>query len=206
MLRTTLLPALALTALALAGCGGGSSAAPDASMPASSAPASSAPASSAAAPSAESTPAPTPSASTVAAEVKDPCAVLDAGDIKDLTGVEVKKGTTSTVATSKLCSWVPKDGSASDAAVFSAQEGPLPGPLSQVEGQLKTQFDGKVTTIGVSGADDARYVTGKKSGLNIIDVLAKKDDVFYQVLVASPRNAGQHKGGTIKITELLLKG
>lgn len=200
MPRTTLLPALALTALALAGCGGGSSTAPEATVPASSAPASSA-----AAPSAESTPAATPSASTAAAEVKDPCSVLDAGDIEDLTGVAVKKGTTSTVATSKLCSWVPKDGGASDAAVFSAQEGPLPGPLSQVEGQLKTQFGGKVTTISVTGADDARYVTGKKSGLNVIDVLAKKDDVFYQVLVASPRDAAQHKAGTIKVTELLLK-
>lgn len=206
MLRSTLLPALALTALALAGCGGGSSTAPEASVPASSAPAASAPASSAAAPSAESTPAATPSASTAAAEVKDPCSALDAGDIEDLTGVAVKKGTTSSVATSKLCSWVPKDGGAKDAAVFSAQEGPLPGPLSQVEGQLKTQFGGKVTTISVTGADDARYVTGKKSGLNVIDVLAKKDDVFYQVLVASPRNAAQHKAGTIKITELLLKG
>ncbi|GAB2581446.1 DUF3558 family protein [Microlunatus antarcticus] len=204
MLRRTLLPALALAALALSGCGasGDSSAAP-----ASSAPAASAPASSAAAPSsAASTPEAFPSATSAAAEVKDPCKVLSASDVSKTTGVKVKKGTTSTVATSKLCSWLPEDGTTSDAAVFTAQEGPLPGPLSQVEGQLKTQFNGKVTTIKVAGADDARYVTGKKDKLNVIDVLAKKDDVFFQVLVASPRDADQHKDATIELAEALLKG
>lgn len=202
MPRTTLLAAIALSALALSGCGGSGDAG---SAPASSAPAASAPASSAAAPSAESTPASTPSASTAPAEVQDACKVLDAGDVKDLTGVEVKKGTTQAVGGSSVCTWVPSDAGAGDAAVFSAQEGPLPGPLSQVEGQLKDQFDGKVSKLDVTGADDARYVTGKKSGLNVIDVLAQRDGIFYQVLVATPRDAGQHKDGAIKITEALLK-
>ena len=58
----------------------------------------------------------------------------------------------------------------------------------------------------MAGADDARYVTGKKSNLNVIDVIAQKDDVFYQLLVASPREVGQHKAGTIKLAEILLKG
>lgn len=201
MLRKTLLPALALTALALSGCGGGGSSA----APTSSAPAASAPAGSTAPTAAESTPASSPSASTAAAEVKDACKVLDAGDVKDLTDVDVKKGTSQTVGGSTVCTWLPEDGSDSDAAVFSAQEGPLQGSLSQVEDQLKTQFDGKVTKLTVSGADDARYVTGKKSGLNVIDVLAQKDEVFYQVLVATPRDASQHKSAAIKITEALLK-
>ena len=204
MLRAVL-PTLALAALALSGCGGGGSAA----APTSSAPAPAASASSAASPAdspAASTPAAEPSASTAPASIKDPCSVLSASDVSKLSGVDVKKGTTSTLQTSKLCSWLPKDGGAKDAAVFSAQEGPLPGPLSLVEGQLKTQFGGKVTTISVAGADDARYITGKKSGLNVIDVLAKKDDVFFQVLVASPRDAAQHKSATVKLTESLIKG
>lgn len=201
MLRTTLLPALALTVLALGGCGGGGSTA----APSSSAPAASAPVGSTAPSTAESTPASTPSTGTTVAEVKDACKVLDAGDVKDVSGVDVKKGTTQSVGGSTVCTWLPSDGTTSDAAVFSAQEGPLPGPLSEVEGQLKTQFGGSVTTITVAGADDARYITGKKSGLNVIDVLAKKDDVFFQVLVASPRNAAQHKDATIKLTEMLLK-
>lgn len=199
MLTKPALAALALTALALSGCGGGSAAAPSASAPATGAPA----ASSASAPTAAPD---TPSATSAAAEVKDPCEVLSATDVSKMTGVKVKKGTASTLATSKLCSWLPEDGTTSDAAVFTAQEGPLPGPLSEVEGQLKTQFGGKVTTITVAGADDARYVTGKKEKLNVIDVLAKKDDVFFQVLVATPRDAGQHKGATVKLTEALLKG
>ena len=202
MLKKTALAALALTALALGGCGGGGSSAPAGSA----APAgSSAPSSSAAAPSpAESTAAPSPSTG-AAAKVTDPCDVLDAGQIEDLTGVAVKKGTTQAVGGSNVCSWLPEDGTKKDAAVFSAQEGPLQGELSQVEDQLKSQFDGKVSTIDVAGADDARYITGKKSGLNVIDVLAQRDDVFYQILVASPRDAAQHKAAAIEITEALVK-
>jgi hypothetical protein len=131
--------------------------------------------------------------------------VLNAGDIAKLTGVDVKKGTPQDVGRSKICNWLPEDGTKSDAAVFSAQEGPLPGPLTQVEGALEKQFKGSVTKLSVSGADDARYVTGKSSGLNIIDVLAQKDEVFYQVVVATPRNAGQHKSDAIKMAEALLK-
>ncbi|GAA3550037.1 hypothetical protein GCM10022197_01070 [Microlunatus spumicola] len=202
MPRTTLLPALALAALALSGCGGSGDAG---AAPATSAPAASAPASSAAAPSDATTPASTPSTGTAPAEVKDACKVLDADDVEDLTGVKVDKGTTQAVGGSSVCTWVPSDAKAADAAVFSAQEGPLPGPLSQVEGQLESQFDGKVTKLSVTGADDARYLTGKKSGLNVIDVLAQKDEIFYQVLVATPRDAGQHKDGAIKIVEALLK-
>jgi hypothetical protein len=201
-MKKTALAALALTTLALGGCGGGGSSAPAGSA----APAgSSAPSSAAAAPSpAESSAAPSPGTG-AAAKVADPCDVLDAGQIEDLTGVAVKKGTTQAVGGSNVCSWLPEDGTKKDAAVFSAQEGPLQGKLSQVEGQLKSQFDGKVSTIDVTGADDARYITGKKSGLNVIDVLAQRDDVFYQILVATPRDAAQHKGAAIKITEALVK-
>lgn len=201
MFRTTsLLPALALSALALSGCGGGT-----ADPAGSSAPAVSAPASSVAAPSAATeSPAASPSASTAAAEVKDPCDVLSASQVSDLTGVKVKKGTTSAVATSKLCTWLPKDGTKKDAAIFTAQEGPLPGPLTQVEGELKSEFNGKVSKLTVAGADDARYVTGEKSGLKVIDVLAQKDDVFYQVIVASPREVSQHKAVAIELAETLL--
>ena len=39
----------------------------------------------------------------------------------------------------------------------------------------------------------------------MIDVLAQKDEVFYQVLVATPRDAAQHKAGAVKIAETLLK-
>lgn len=204
VIKKTALAGLALTALALAGCGGGGSAAPAASAPpaGSSAPSSSA-AGSAAAPSpAESSAAP---GTGTAATVADPCDLLDAGTIEDLTGVKVKKGATQSVGESKVCSWLPQDGSKSNSAVFSAQEGPLQGSLSQVEDQLKTQFDGKVTKLTVAGADDARYVTGKKSGLNVIDVIAQKDEVFYQILAASPRDAAQHKGAAIKIAETLIK-
>ena len=199
MLRV-LLPTLAVTALALSACGGGGAS----SAPATSAPAASAPASSGSAP-AESTPSSAPSASTAAAEVKDPCKVLSTSEVAKVTGVDVKKGTSSSVATSKLCTWLPQDGSDADAAIFNAQEGPLPGPLSEAEGQLKTQFGGTVSKITVSGADDARYITGKKSGVNVIDVLAKKDDVFFQVLVASPRDAAQHKKAAVELAETLLK-
>lgn len=201
MFRTTVLPALALTAVALSGCGAGAS-----SAPASSAAASSAPASSAAAPSTTAeTPAASPSASAAPAEVKDPCDELDAGRVKDLTGVKVKKGTTQDVGGSKVCSWLPQDGTKKDAAVFSAQEGPIEGPLSQVEDQLKAQFKGKVSSVDVAGADEARYVTGTKSGLNVIDVIAVKDEVFYQIVVATPRDAAQHKSGAVKIAQALLK-
>jgi Protein of unknown function (DUF3558) len=204
VIKKTAFAGLALTALALAGCGGSGSSAPAASAaPAgSSAPSSSAAASTAAPSPADSSAAP---GSGAAATVADPCDVLDAGKIEDLTGVPVKKGATQSVGASKVCSWLPQDGTKSDAAVFSAQEGPLQGPLSQVEGQLKTQFNGKVSKLSVEGADDARYVTGKKSGLNVIDVIAQKDEVFYQILAASPRDASQHKAAAIKIAETLIK-
>ncbi len=191
MLSKTLLPALALSALVVSGCGGGAPAPTSSPV---------APASSAAdaAPSASST--------TATAAIKDPCSLLDARQIAGATGVAVKTGTPSTVGTSKLCSWLPEDTTKKEAAELSAQEGPLPGPLSLVEGQLKSQFGGSVSTVTVAGADDARYVTGKKSQLNVIDVLAQKDGVFYQVLVASPRAVDQHKAGTIKLVEVLIKG
>lgn len=204
VMRRTALAGFTLTALALAGCGGGGADAPAGSA----APASSSAPSSAAAP----TPAPSPAESSAApgsgAEdtVGDPCAVLDAGQIEALTGVKVKKASTQAVGVSKLCTWYPEDGTKSDAAVFSGQEGPLEGTLSQVEGKLKSQFDGKVSTIDVTGADDARYVTGTKSGLNVIDVIAQKGDLFYQVLAASPRDTAQHKAAVVKIAETLIKG
>ena len=204
MNKSTTLAGLALAAIALAGCGadtGGSSvpSAPSAAAPASSA---------ATSPETATTPAATPSASTgpgTVAEVIDPCTLLDADEVQDLTGVKVKKGTTQDVGGSNVCTWLPASPSKADAAVFSAQEGPIQGSLDQVEGQLKDQFDGKVSKLSVKGADDARYVTGKKSGLNVIDVIAQKDEVFYQVLVATPRDAGQHKAGAVKIAEALLK-
>ena len=201
MNTTITLAGLALGAVALAGCGAGTG---GASAPSEAAPASRA----AASPETAPTPAGTPSAGTgsgTVAKVVDPCTLLDADQIQDLTGVKVKKGTTQAVGGSNVCTWLPSNPTRSDAAVFSAQEGPLPGSLDQVEGQLKDQFGGKVTQLSVKGADDARYVTGKKSGLNVIDVLAQKDEVFYQVLVATPRDAAQHKAGAIKVAETLLE-
>jgi Protein of unknown function (DUF3558) len=203
VIKKTALAGLALAALTLAGCGGGTPAGPATSA----APAgSSAPSSSAAepTPATESSAAPSPGTGS-AATVADPCDVLDANKVEALTGVPVKKGSTQSVGASKVCTWLPTDGTKASSAVISAQEGPLQGSLSQVEDQLKTQFDGKVTKLSVAGADDARYVTGKKSGLNVIDVLALKDQVFYQILVATPRDVDQHKSGAIKVTEALLK-
>lgn len=203
MNKSITLAGLALAAVTLAGCGSGAS-----STPSEAAPPSSAESSAAATPEAAPTPAGTPSAGTgsgTVAKVADPCTLLDADQVQDLTGVKVKKGTTQAVGGSNVCTWLPSSPSKSDAAVFSAQEGPLQGSLDQVEGQLKDQFDGKVSTLSVAGADDARYVTGTKSGLNVIDVLAQKDEVFYQILVATPRDAGQHKAGAVKIAETLLK-
>ncbi len=178
----------ALAALALSACGGGSSSAGTSAAPGP----------------AESSAAPSPSA-TSAAEVSDPCDVLDADAIEDLAGLDVKQGTSQAVSSSTVCTWQPTDATDDDAAVVSAQEGPLPGALSQVEGELKQQFDGSVSTITVSGADDARYITGKKSGLDIIDVLAQKDDVFFQVLIAAPRDVSKHKAGAVKVAEALIK-
>lgn len=197
---------LLVAGLTLAGCGGGgASSAPSAAAPSTSAgaPASSAPATG---PSAAS---PSPSASSgggATASVAKVCDVLDADQVGKLTGVKVKKGKSQDLGPSNICQWAPANAGASDAAVFSGQEGPLPGPLSQVEGELKKQFDGSVSKISVSGADDARYIKGKKSGVNVIDVLAAKDDVFYQVLVASPRDVGQHKGAAVKLAEALIEG
>jgi hypothetical protein len=191
MITKTALAALALTALALGGCGAGTSAAP----PAPAAPSSAA----------ESSAAPSPSTQ-AAAGVVDPCTVLDAAKIEDLSGVKVKEGTTQAVGASQVCGWYPEDGKAANAAVFSGQEGPVQASLSQIADQLKAQFAGKTSKLTVTGADEARYVTGTKSGLKIIDVVAQKDKVFYQVLVASPRDAAQHKDAAVKITELLLKG
>lgn len=205
MNSTITLAGLALAAVALAGCGAdtGATSAPSEAAPASSA-ASSAPASPETAPTPAASPSPGTGSGTVA-KVVDPCTLLDADQIQDLTGVKVKKGTTQAVGGSNVCTWLPSNPTKSDAAVFSAQEGPLQGSLDQVEGQLKDQFGGKVSKLTVEGADDARYVTGKKSGLNVIDVLAQKDEVFYQILVATPRDAGQHKDGAVKIAETLLK-
>ena len=42
--------------------------------------------------------------------------------------------------------------------------------------------------------------------MNIIDVLAAKDGVFYQVLVAAPSDVTKHKDGAVKITEALIAG
>jgi hypothetical protein len=203
--KKTALAGLALAALALAGCGGGSAAPTGSSAPAgTAAPASAAaPAGSAAAPS----PAQSSSAAGTGgtATVADPCDVLDADQVGELTGVKVKKGTSQAVGASKVCGWYPEDGTTADAAVFSGQEGTVQGSLDQVADQLKTQFDGKVSTLTVPGADEARYITGTKSGLKIIDIVAQKDDVFYQVLAASPRDAARHKAGALKIVDALLK-
>jgi hypothetical protein len=211
MKKTLTLAGLALAAVALGGCGGGSA---GGGSSAGSAPASAPPASSAASGAASSgagaatpTSSPeggTPGAGAVAA-VADPCDVLDAAAVEDLSGVQVKKGTTQAVGGSHVCTWLPQDGTQRDSAVFSAQEGPLAGPLSQVESQLKGEFDGKVSKLDLAGADDARYVTGTKSGLNVIDVVAQRGEVFYQVLVASPRDTAQHKGAAVKIAETLLQ-
>jgi hypothetical protein len=217
MKKTTTLAGLALAAVALGGCSGGDagSGGTGGSAPASAAPA---PASSAAsgassgaagggAEAATPTSAPegpTPGAGAAAA-VADPCDVIDAAAVENLSGVKVKKGTTQAVGGSNVCTWLPQDGTQSDSAVFSAQEGPLMGPLSQVGGQLKDEFDGKISKLEVAGADDARYVTGTKSGLNVIDVVAQRGQVFYQVLVASPRDTAQHKGAAVTIAETLLK-
>ena len=196
---------LLVAGLTLAGCGGGgASSAPSASAPSSSAaaPVSSAPASS---PEAAS-PSPSASSGGTTASVAKVCDTLDADQVEKLTGVKVKKGTSQDLGPSNICQWVPASAGDADAAIFSGQEGPLPGPLSQVEGELKKQFDGTVSKISVAGADDARYIKGKKSGVNVIDVLAAKDDVFFQVLVASPRDVTQHKDGAVKIAEALIKG
>lgn len=207
MWNKTALAALALAALPLGACGGGgSSSAPSSTAPAADGVASS-PAGAPGAPGpAEGSAAPSAGTSAGTTTVADPCDLLDAGDIKALSGVEVQKGTSQTVSASTLCTWLPKDGRSRDAAVISGQEGPLPGPLSQIEDELKSQFDGKVGPVTVTGADDARYITGKKSGLNIIDVLAQKDGTFFQVLIAAPRDVGQHKGAAVDIAERLIKG
>ena len=205
--------AAAALGLTLTACGGSESsstssqaAAPasSAAAPASSAPASSAPAS--AAPSESASESPSPSEGTGSADVKKVCDTLSAGDVSKLTGVKLKKGTSTDLGPSNICQWTPSDPSDGDAAIFSGQEGPLPGPLSQVEGELKKQFDGTVDKISVSGADEARYIKGKKSGVNVIDVLAAKDGVFYQVLVAAPKDVTQHKDGAVKIVEALIAG
>lgn len=203
MKTTMTLAALAVAAATLGGCGGGGSSAPSIT-----APGGASSSSAAATPGSSGGPSSSASGGTgggAAATVTDPCTVLDAGDIARLTRVEVKKGSYQAVGASKICNWLPKDGTKSDAAVFSAQEGPLPGPLTQVEGALKEQFKGTVTKLDVRGADDARYVTGKSSGLNVIDVLATRGGTFYQVVVATPRNAAQHKSDAITIVEALLK-
>ncbi len=219
-----LVAGLAATALGLTltACGGSESsstssqaAAPasSAAAPASSAPASSAPASSAPArrprvrprPSAPAE-SPSPSAGSGSAGVKKVCDALSAAEVSTLTGVKLKKGTSTDLGPSNICQWSPSDTGVVGAAIFSGQEGPLPGPLSQVEGELKKQFGGSVDTISVAGADEARYITGKKSGVNVIDVLAAKDGVFYQVLVAAPNDVRKHKGGAVKLTEALIAG
>ncbi|SDU86693.1 hypothetical protein SAMN04488544_1187 [Microlunatus sagamiharensis] len=202
--------AAAALGLTLTACGGSesSSTSSQAAAPATSAaaPASSAPASSAApSESASESPSPSASASSGTADVKKVCDTLSAGDVSKLTGVKLKKGTSTDLGPSNICQWTPSDPSDGDAAIFSGQEGPLPGPLSQVEGELKKQFDGSVDKISVQGADEARYIKGKKSGVNVIDVLAAKDGVFYQVLVAAPKDVTQHKDGAVKITEALIQ-
>ena len=210
--RSPLLAAgLLVAGLLLAGCGGAAAdpgTAPSAGAP-SSAPASSAAPGSEAPSSAAPSSAPSGAASstpgTTGAGAADPCRQLDAASVSRLTGVEVKDGSTQDVGSSKVCTWAPQDGTAKDAAVFSAQEGPLPAGLGQVADQLKTQFNGKVAQVSVRGADDARYITGTTSGLQVADVLAAKDGRFYQVLVASPRDAEVHKDGAVKVAEALLK-
>jgi len=204
--------AVAALGLTLTACGGSesSSTSSQAAAPASSAAApasSSAPASPSSAPSESASESasesPSPSESTGSADVKKVCDTLSAGDVSKLTGVKLKKGTSTDLGPSNICQWTPSD---PGEAIFSGQEGPLPGPLSQVEGQLKKQFNGSVDKISVSGADEARYIKGKKSGVNVIDVLAAKDGVFYQVLVASPKGVTQHKDGAVKIVEALIAG
>lgn len=199
--------AVAALGLTLTACGGSesSSTSSQAAAPASSAaaPASSAPASPSAAPSTSASESPSPSESTGSADVKKVCDTLSAGDVSKLTGAKLKKGTSTDIGPSNICQWAASDASNT---TYSAQEGPLPGPLSQVEGELKKQFNGSVDKISVQGADEARYIKGKKSGVNVIDVLAAKDGVFYQVLVAAPKDVTQHKDGAVKITEALIAG
>ena len=197
------LAGLALAAVALAGCGGGAS-----SAPASSTAAPSAPASSAAGPStAAGTPAATPSAGTTAAEIKDPCSVLSPSKVAKLTDVAIAKGTASDAGGTKLCIWTTKDTSSRSTVNFTGQEGPSQGAsLRTAEGALKKQYGGTVSKITVKGADEARYVTGKVSKIPIVDVIAIRGDVYYQVLAASPPGADKYKGAVTSLVEALIAG
>lgn len=201
-MNARLLPGL-LAALLAAGCSGSPSPSASTSAP-SSAPATSAAAPGEAAPSASPSDAGTPGAGV---EVVDPCTVLDAAQVSKLTGVAVQKGQASAVTGSKLCTWLPKDATSSDAALFTAQVGPAQGgSLSDAEAPLRKQFGGTVTKTTVAGAEDARYISGKASNANVIDVLALKGDAFYQVLAAGPRSVTSHKDGVYKLAEALVRG
>jgi hypothetical protein len=203
MVRRTLLPALALTALALSGCGGGSATAPSASAPASAASAGSAAAPSSAA----GTPEATPSASTAAAGITDPCSVLSPSEMKKLTGTAITKGAPSDAGGTKLCIWTTKDPSSRSTVNFTGQEGPSQGAsLSTAEGALKKQYGGTVSKITIKGADEARYVTGKVSKIPVVDIIAIRGDVYYQVLAASPTGADQYKGAVTSVVEALIAG
>ncbi len=212
---------VAIAAVALAGCGGQSSSAPSASA---SAPPAEAPPSSAAAPSTAagsepassasasepaSSPSPSSGPSTTSAKtsVKDPCKLISVKQMSQLVGVEMKSSSSRKLADSRLCTYVPKTVGPKAISV-TTQEGQFPGgALDDGVQQVKKQLNAKsVKDITVSGADDAKVIVGTFGGVSVVDVLAGKDQVFYQALAGGPGNVTQYQDDMAKVAAALIKG
>lgn len=210
--------------IALAGCGSQQpSTAPSTSAPAStavpsespaaasSAAASSAPAST---PSAGSAPAGTPSAQSTpssgsqTASVKDPCQVISVKQMSKLSGVTLGKSRGSKLANTRLCVYTPTSFTSKNLASVTTQEGKLgANSLAPVVNEVNKQFKSSaVKDVSVAGADEAKLVTGKTSGVNAVDVIASKDGVFYQSLIAGNGNPKDYEPAAKKIAEALLAG
>lgn len=189
---------IALTfGIALAGCSsttqtgspgpGGSASSPAGSSAASQSPTESAePTAPASTPgSSQSSTAPTSSA-----KLGDPCKVITTSVLGKIIGAKVTKAQGSKVAGSYLCTYATS--SISD-PIVTVQTAKLVGGLDAMTQYAVSAFaDAKVTDISVSGADQAKLVTGKIAGAKAYGVYVAVGGVFQQTLVVSDSKGKDH--------------
>lgn len=134
--------------------------------------------------------------------------MISVKQMSKLSGVALGKSRGSKLANTRLCVYTPTSFTTKNLASVTTQEGNLgANSLALVVNEVKKQFKSSaVKGISVAGADEAKLVTGKASGVNAVDVIASKDGVFYQSLIAGNGNPKDYEPAAKKIAETLLVG
>ncbi len=128
----------------------------------------------------------TPTPSAPPGEVPDPCAALTKEEAAAVVGHDIEIAKTSELVGSKLCAYTATK--ATEGPSITTQATPLTGDVDSMAKYITGQFEKvKITEIDVTGASQARLITGKLAESNAVDVVLVKDQILYQVLVADAK-------------------